>query len=69
MKEQKGRESQELISTLTEVIIKYLTLTGDLLHATDCANIFTVVISFNSHNNLGATGTIIILRNYYAQET
>lgn len=50
-------------------MIKYLTLTGELLHAADCAKIFTAIISFNSHNNPGATGTIIILRNYYAQES
>lgn len=46
---------------LPEVIIKYLLL-EDLLHATYCAKTFTAIISFNSHNNLDAIGTVIILR-------
>lgn len=47
---------------LPEVIIKYLLLIEDLLHAAYCAKTFTTIISFNSHNNLDAIGTVIILR-------
>lgn len=65
VKEQKGRRSrfQELISTttFTEVIIKYLTLIGDLLYARHCdkssqplSHLILIII--------GATGTITILR-------
>lgn len=59
-----GEKFQELISTSTfTIVIKYLTLTGGLPHATHCAKNFTAIISFNSHNNLVELVQLLPSRN------